>query len=68
LYKFVSCVNPINETQGIKNTVYFWKYTLTGEMVEQFIDRVETEFAGSEISFVGATGGGYLTVKETVAL
>jgi len=68
LYKFVSCVNPINATQGIKNTVYFWKYSITGEMLEQFIDRVETEFAGAEISFVWGVGWGYLTMKETVTL
>jgi hypothetical protein len=56
MFKFVSCVNPISTTQGVKNTVYFWKYVMTGEMVEAFIDRVETEFAGAEVSFVGATG------------
>lgn len=68
MYKFVSCVNPISDTEWVKNTVYFRKYVMTGEMVEAFIDRVETEFAGAEVSFVGATGGGYLTVKETVTL
>jgi hypothetical protein len=41
---------------------------MTGEMVEAFIDRVETEFAGAEVSFVGATGWGYLTVKEQITL
>ena len=68
LYKFVSCVNNISTTEWIKNTVYFWKYVMTGEMVEAFIDRIETEFAGAEVSFVGATWGGYLTIKETVTL
>jgi len=68
LYKFVSCVNPISATQGIKDTVYFWKYSITGEMLEAYIDRVETEFAGADISFVGGLGGWYLKVKEQVSL
>jgi hypothetical protein len=68
MYKFVSCVNPISSNEWVKNTVYFWKYVMTGEMVEAFIDRVETELAWAEVSFVGATGWGYLTVKETVSL
>lgn len=68
MYKFVSCVNPISASQGIKNTVYFWKYVMTGEMVEAYIDRIETEFAGAEVSFVGTNGGWYINVKETVLL
>jgi hypothetical protein len=68
MYKFVSCVNPISATEWIKNTVYFWKYVLTGEALENFIDRVEEDFAGSDISFVWGTGGWYLNVKEQVAL
>lgn len=68
MYKFVSCVNPISATEGIKNTVYFWKYVMTGEMVEAYIDRIESEFAWAEVSFVGTVWGGYLVQKEVVAL
>ena len=69
LYKFVSCPNPINGSQGIQDTVYFWKYVLSGDLVENYILLSEdSTFEGTEASFVGVSGGGYLKHKATVAL
>jgi hypothetical protein len=68
LFKFVSCKNPINDTQGIQDTIYFWKYILSGELREQYVDLSSTNFAGVDASFVGVTGGGYLKHKATVSL
>jgi len=68
LCKFVSCKNAINDTQGIQDTVYLWKAVIDGDMVEQYIDQSETDFAGSEVSLVWVLGGGYMKSKATVAL
>jgi len=71
LYKFVSCKSKFNNNasdNAIQDTIYFAKYVLNGELIEQYIDRSEDEFAGSEASFQGATGGMYLKQKSTVTL
>lgn len=69
LYKFVSCKNPISETQAIQDTIYFRKYVLNGDLVENYILLSEdTTFEGTEASFVGVSGGGYLKHKAIVPL
>jgi len=71
LYKFVSCKSQINNNasdNAVQDTVYFAKYVLNGELVEQYINRTEEEFAGTETSCVSATGGMYLKMKATVTL
>lgn len=69
LYKFVSCKNPINSTQGIQDTIYFRKYVLNGDLTENYIFLSEdSTFEGTEASFVGVSGGGYLKQKATVTL
>ena len=71
LYKFVSCKSQINSgatDNAVQDTIYFAKYVLNGELVEQYIDRTEEEFAGTETSAQGATGGIYLKQKATVTL
>lgn len=71
VYKFVSCKSPIGSTnpatQAVQDTIYFWKFVVDGEVVEWYIDRVETEFAGADMSFVWAVWGWYLKSKATVA-
>lgn len=69
LCKFVSCPSAFNQTQGIQDTIYFWKYVLDGEMVENYVLLDEnTTFEGSPISLVWVNGWGYLKNKATVAL
>lgn len=71
LYKFVSCKSQYNNNatnNAIQDTIYFAKYVLNGALVEQYIDRTEDEFAGTDTSAVGATGGIYLKQKATVTL
>lgn len=69
LYKFVSCKNPTSPTVGIQDTIYFWKYVLSGDLVENYILLSEdSTFEGSEASFVGVSGGWYLKEKAQVLL
>lgn len=66
VFKFVSCKNPTSETVGVQDTIYFWKYVLSGDLIEDYIDRADNqEFAGSECSLVGVFGGWYLKKKAT---
>jgi len=69
LYKFVSCKSATDATNGIQDTVYFRKYVLSGELTEKYVLLSEdTNFEGTECSFIGVNGGWYLKSKATVTL
>lgn len=68
LFRFRSCVQD-NTVAGVaasaRNTVYFVKFSLSAEMLEQYINRNRSEFAGTNMEFTAADWGFYLKVKET---
>lgn len=72
LYKFVSCKSQINSNgsdNAVQDTIYFRKYVLSGDLVENYILLSEdSTFEGSEASFVGVNGGGYLKEKAIVTM
>lgn len=65
VFKFVSCVNPISDTQGVQDTIYCVKFKLSSDLVEQYVDLTQegSTFAWVECSFTGATE--WLTIKST---
>lgn len=68
VFKFVSCVNPISATEWIQDTIYWVKFRLSGDLVEQYVDLSAdgSTFAWVECTFTGANG--WRVVKSTLTV
>lgn len=71
VYRFRSCaqdngpgtVNPALRSYT-RNTTYFVKFYLTSDVIESYINRARSDFAGTDIEFTSALWGYYVKVKE----